>query len=384
MAQYTSAYFGDTITWDRLTLNAGLRWDRQAGSVKALSQTGNPVLPTLLPDLTSTAADDVVVWNSITPRIGLTYALDDARKTIGRVSYGMFASQMNATAGGFMSTITYRGVYFYDVLDTNGNRVVDPSEIAGRTCSDALAIAGECNYSGFDINNPWNVAAPIHTVGDYSTPMTHEFQLGLDREVATNFGISGTFTWRNFNNFVWRNNGLTGADYVPLGNFTGTHPAIGDWSIPLYGAPADAPPGEPVRDRVPEARGLLAAVHGLRAGRDQAAVEPLDGTLRVLHQQPQGVLRRPDVDGRSDVESDRQRERSVPVPNQDGGTVVRSSGGSGKSGIFQVLPSYQFIATGLYQAKWGINFAANMVNRQGFAMQYSHDQVDSRLYRTGR
>ena len=51
------------------------------------------------------------------------------------------------------------------------------------------------------------------------------------------------------------------------------------------------------------------------------------------------------------------------------------SGGSGKSGIFQVLPRYQFIATGLYQAPWGINFAANMVNRQGFAMQYNRTQV---------
>ncbi len=64
-------------------------------------------------------------------------------------------------------------------------------------------------------------------------------------------------------------------------------------------------------------------------------------------------------------------------PNVDGGLVVRSSGGSGKSGIFQVLPKYQFIATGLYQAKWGINLAANLVARQGFAMQYNRTLVDT-------
>ena len=34
-----------------------------------------------------------------------------------------------------MSTVGVRGVYFYDVLDLNGNRVVDPAEIAGRTCT---------------------------------------------------------------------------------------------------------------------------------------------------------------------------------------------------------------------------------------------------------
>ena len=69
---------------------------------------------------------------------------------------------------------------------------------------------------------------------------------------------------------------------------------------------------------------------------------------------------------------------SATSPNVDGGLVVRSSGGSGKSGIYQVLPKYQFIATGLYQAKWGINLAANMVNRQGFAQQFHRTSVDTR------
>lgn len=66
---------------------------------------------------------------------------------------------------------------------------------------------------------------------------------------------------------------------------------------------------------------------------------------------------------------------SLASPNKDGGTVMRASGGSGKSGIYQVLPKYQFIATGLYQAPWGINLAANMVNRQGFATPYFRNLV---------
>jgi hypothetical protein len=40
-----------------------------------------------------------------------------------------------------------------------------------------------------------------------------------------------------------------------------------------------------------------------------------------------------------------------------------------------VLPKYQFIANGLYQARWGINLAANLVNRQGFSMSYHHRSV---------
>jgi hypothetical protein len=63
------------------------------------------------------------------------------------------------------------------------------------------------------------------------------------------------------------------------------------------------------------------------------------------------------------------------TPNIDGGRVVRATTGSGKSNIYMVLPSYQFAANGLYQAGWGINLAANLVARQGFAMQYYRNQV---------
>ncbi|MGH9373948.1 MAG: carboxypeptidase regulatory-like domain-containing protein, partial [Vicinamibacterales bacterium] len=39
---YLHAFVGDTITWDRLTVNAGLRWDRSGSSVRELTQEGNP------------------------------------------------------------------------------------------------------------------------------------------------------------------------------------------------------------------------------------------------------------------------------------------------------------------------------------------------------
>jgi hypothetical protein len=61
----------------------------------------------------------------------------------------------------------------------------------------------------------------------------------------------------------------------------------------------------------------------------------------------------------------------------DGGLVVTATAGSGKSNIYMVLPSWQFTANGLYQAGWGVNLAANVVSRQGFAMQYFRNQVET-------
>ena len=69
-----------------------------------------------------------------------------------------------------------------------------------------------------------------------------------------------------------------------------------------------------------------------------------------------------------------RRTRS-PNPRIDGGTVLTATGGSGKSGIYLVLPQYQFYANGLYQGPWGLNFGANWLYRQGYAEPYYRSNV---------
>ena len=57
-------------------------------------------------------------------------------------------------------------------------------------------------------------------------------------------------------------------------------------------------------------------------------------------------------------------------PNVDGGRVMTPSTGSGKSSIYMVLPKYQLIANGAYQANWGITLAGSYLMRQGFSAPY--------------
>jgi hypothetical protein len=354
---YTHAYVGDTLTWDRVTLNLGLRWGRASSSVNELTQAGNPILPTLLPDLTGTAVDDVVEATAVTPRVGISYALDDSRKTLARASYGTFVSQLNATTGGFLSAVQSRYIYYYDIVDTNGNRIADPAEFAG------LEVG---NWFGLDIDNPTSLES-IHKVGDYGTPLTHEIQLGLDRELMPNFGISGTFTWRKFVNFNWRNNGLRANDYEQIDTLTGSHSAIGNYSVPIYGV---------IPEREPDNR--AATTYVSREGYSQRYLGfELAATKRLSNRWMARLgfstnSHREYFDG---PQSLTDPTPSPTNPNVDGGLVVRQSTGSGKSGIYQVLPTYQFTATGLYQARWGINLGVNLVNRQGFAMQYHRTSV---------
>jgi Carboxypeptidase regulatory-like domain len=367
--KYINAFIGDTISYDRLTLNFGVRWDRQASSVLAYAQNGNPLLPSLLPDLTGQAADDVIVWNSIVPRVGLTYALNESRKTLLRASYATFASQMNAGQGGFFSTVgSFRSVYFYDVVDLNGNRTVDANEIAGRTCTEALANAGVCNWLGFSISNPGNVSAPNHVIGDYKTPLTHEVILGFDHELMPNFGLTGSFTWRRFTDFNWRPvEGLRSDDYVQSGTFNATLEPVGNVSVPFYAVAPDRLPADRTRTEYVDREDYWQRYLGFE----------LSATKRLSNRwMARFGFSTNDHREYFDGPNSLQDPTSSPTnPNIDGGQVMRQTGGSGKSGIFMLLPKYQFIATGMYQAAWGINLAANLVNRQGYAMPYNRNQV---------
>jgi hypothetical protein len=358
--RYVSAFLADTMSFDRLTLNAGLRWDRQSSSVRPYSQRGNPVLPTLLPDLTGQGADDVIVWNAITPRIGATWAVDAARTTIARASYAQLASQMNAGQGAFFSTVgSTRGVYIYDVADLNGNGTVDVAEIAGREPQ---------NWYGFNIDDPSHTGAPNHVIGDYKTPITHEFILGVDRELMPNVALSASYTFRHFTNFNWRPvEGLRADDYAQFGTYSGSEDPVGEFSVPVYGAVTL--PQDRTRTEYVHRDGYSQRFNGF----DVSATKRMSNRWMARFAFSWN-------DHREYFNGDASRTDPTPTPatpNIDGGHVMSASDGSGKSTIYMVLPQYQFVLNGVYQAPWGIDLGVNMVNRQGFAMPYHQSLVTS-------
>jgi hypothetical protein len=366
---YQNLYLGDTWTADRLTMNLGVRYDRQAASVIGFTQPGNPTLPQFLPDLTSKSADNVVVWNSLSPRVGMTFALDSARKTLARASYASFASQMNATTGGFMSVTGYRGVYLYNVVDTNGNKIADPAEIQTALAPGLsnLVDEGLANFSGFDLNNPGNVGTPSATVGDYSTPTTHEIQIGFDRELMANFAVSGTYTYRRFVNFIRNDLGLTGNDYQQLGTFTGSRDPVGNFSVPYFGA---------IPSHIPDNR--AATIYQTKPdyyqqyqGLEFSAVKRMSNRWMARF----GFSTNSNTEHWTSPAGQTNPTPTLTNPNVNGGQIIRSTGGSGKSSIYLVLPKYQFIFTGLYQAPWGINIGANINSRQGYAAPYNWNSV---------
>jgi hypothetical protein len=247
-----------------------VRFDHQESSLEQASVPAVPGIP-LLPAVSAPAVKDVYKWNSITPRVGLTYALDRDRKGIVRASYATFASQLPGSEAAFVSPIQYSYAY-YNAVDLNADGVAQLTEI--------LFNQGLQGYSGFDPANPGRVSTVNRVDPDIKPPITHEFIVGIDREIVPNFGFSAAFTYRQMNDLLWDPlTGVRSSDYTQTGTLSGSLPELGTYNVPFYALRAAAVSGRrrPDRNQPP---GLPPALLGPGGERPQAVVQPLDGAVR--------------------------------------------------------------------------------------------------------
>ena len=212
-AVYSSVYAGDTFTMDRLTLNGSVRFDRATSSVDAITVEAHPFVPDVLPGVSAPGIKNAVVWNTLSPRAGLAYALGESRKTIARASYSAFASQLAAPTAGNVSAASFAYAY-YLANDANHNFNIEPNEL-GRFLFAKNILS----------DNPTKAVNQIDP--NFSAPRTHEVVASVDRELFPNFALSASYTWRRYVNQLWTQAppiGATSADYLVDGHLTGTLP----------------------------------------------------------------------------------------------------------------------------------------------------------------
>jgi hypothetical protein len=371
--KYNNAYVGDTISLKRATINIGVRWDGSISSALPASVAAVPGFESAgLVALTVPGVPDAIKFNTITPRVGVNYSIDDARKTQVRASYAMFASQLGAADASVVSPAQYSYIY-YNAIDRNGNSTAELSEI--------LFNQGIQGYGGFDPQNPSRVDKSVNVIGsDLHSPKTHEFLFGVDREVMPQFSVSASFTWRRFTDVRWAPRiGVRQAQYRQTGTFTGTFDEVGSVSIPFYAiSPGAIPPGggrEYInRDGYHQRfMGIEVSATKRLANRWQMRLGFSTNNHAEFFDDPATSIEDPTPVCSFTPAGTTYGTSCQPFVN--GGQVLRPSGGSGKSQIYIALPKYQFIANGMYQGPWGIDLAANLVTRQGYSQPFYRSQV---------
>jgi Carboxypeptidase regulatory-like domain/TonB-dependent Receptor Plug Domain len=356
--EYLHFYGGDTISKGRLTIDAGVRYDRQWGRSLPSQTRGNPSFPNIMPGVVFDGYDAPFTWNDFSPRAGLTFALDDARKTLLRATFSRAAGQLEATIVGYSNLSGNAGYIEYPWVDSNGDHLAQPGEVQ----IDRPFISFG---NGFDPSNPSSVQSVDIVDPKLRAPHTTSVVVGIDRELVPNLAASVNYSYTRttdvngnftFNYTPWI--GVTAADYRNGPRLTGTLPDGIPYDVQTHIANESVIEANGFGTMLTNHPGYYSYYNGVEfaltkrlSNRWMARVGASWNSARECY----------------DVAAD---ELGNPTPVDTAtlahcGPFTVRSGGSGSGDIF-IHANWQVNANALYVLPHGINVAANLFARQGY------------------
>ena len=369
-ANYFDVHVGDTMTKDRATISVGLRFDHQSGKALASDIAASKAFPALVPGLTFAGYDSPFVWNTFSPRAGITYALDEQRRTIARAAYSRYASQLSPTLIGFINPSSGAGSATYRWVDLNGDHFAQDNEVL----TDQRLTQG----GGFNPNNPTAVTSANQLDPNLKAPITHSFVAGIDRELMPHLALQANYSYTrttdlfgNLSANITPRTGVTLADYTPGTVLTGTLPDGTSYSVPTYvanGAKVVAGGLGFLTTTVP---GYTTDYHGVEV----ALVKRLSNRWmgRVSFAVNNAREHFSTEAGRYDTNGN--PTPTVTEPLVDGGQFAPQTSASSGSGSVYINAKWQFNANAMYQAAHGIELSTNVFGRQGYAYPLFRQQA---------
>ncbi len=174
------AYVQDTWTVnDRLTFNLGVRFDNTRGDVQDMTSEakiegikGKNFTP---PVVRYDGVPDLISFNTVAPRVGFTFRLDESGRTVLKSGYGRFY--------GKLATLMFSGI-------SPGGAVTSVREINPATGQYDIPIS---------VTDPKrNFAVDPGLDNQY----TDQVSVGLERQIAGGAGIAVSFVYKNEGNFI--------------------------------------------------------------------------------------------------------------------------------------------------------------------------------------
>lgn len=355
-----SFYAGDTMSLSRATIDLGLRYDHQGGKALPSETRSNGAFPNLVPGIQFSGYDAPFTWKNFSPRAGLTYALDEARKTILRVSFSRFAGQLQTGFIGWANPSVNVGWVEYPWTDRNGDNLVQPAEV---DTSRILTFGG-----GFNPAAPTAVTSANRFDPDFKAPITTNLIAGMDRELIPNLAVSANYTFGQTSD--WRAQpwvGLTAADYAPGAPLTGTLPDGSSYNVPtwipnaaLIAANGNSRIQTNLDDYSTRYHGVEFQLTKRMSNRWMARFSGSfnNATERYGAATPVNTLGNPT--GLDNDSTGNQGGATL----RNGGQYAPRSAGSGQGDIF-VNAKWQINLNGAYQLPWESEVAGNLFGRQG-------------------
>jgi hypothetical protein len=382
--EYTDVYAQDTISAGSLTVNVGVRYDKQKPTNLSASVPASPILPNLLPAQSYDGGDAGFEWSDITPRLGLTYALGAERKTLLRASYSRFADQLGTALSAQINPLGVPGyAYFLTTQSTaQGSGPINPALFIA-----PLGVSANVDPRDGGLLNSSAVSRNL------SAPLTDELLLGVEHALLPEFVVGLNLTYRKLTN-------LTQTDLMVFDGSTAACNADDDVSecpafalsnLDSVGRRATQADYVPTTLVQPMPDGSRHSVTVFRLGPNVStrggtylfngeAEQTYEGASLVFNKR---LANRWMLRGNftwsdwvwSDAGTLSDRTQPIAGGAHDDDPVLLGSGtGSGSKGGVYINSRWSYSINGLYQVApdrpWGFNAALNLTGREGYPVPY--------------
>lgn len=222
-------YAQDAWTMDRLTLNAGVRYDWFQNSVPGGTREAGWFAPELtLPD---PVVENVPNWQDVNARFGAAFDLLGDGSTAVKFSAGRYvANEGTGLTQGYNPIYPYNLIDYRVWTDLNGdNTALNPD---GTPQLDEIGNSFNPNYGLSTITTTLDPDLPRASNWEYSA--------GVERQLGSGWALSAMWHRRVYTNFDWMDNQNTSADdWRPAGTWTGPDdpdlpPSARNVQVPIY------------------------------------------------------------------------------------------------------------------------------------------------------
>lgn len=390
--EYTSVYAQDTLSAGNLTINLGLRWDLQQSFNEARTVQANPVFPELLPSYTFNGGEAGFEWESLVPRLGLTYSLGAERKTLLRASYSRFADQLGTGIATWVNPLlAYSYAYFYTDENASGGdigrgNIPDSNGDGQITVDDALGFSPNYNpHTGGVLSS--NEVDP-----NLDPQMTDELLFSVEHALLPEFVVGLNFTYRQITDILESDPLVFDSD-DPFSEqnvlSTGRRATRSDFEEVTADRPGGLPNGDDYTFTYYRLREGVTSRGGQYLFNGDTEQEYIGGSLTFNKRLANRWMLRGNFTV-SDWTWSKIPESSIVDPtfllgqgNREGEQVVQGSGtGSGAKGGVYINSRWSYSINGLYQIApdrpWGFNAALSVTGREGYPVPY-HERLNPGL-----
>ncbi|MEJ2085734.1 MAG: carboxypeptidase regulatory-like domain-containing protein [Acidobacteriota bacterium] len=364
IANQDSLWVQDTMTRGAWTLNAAVRYDRQDGRNEPATVEANIGFPEVMPAVSFEGDDaDGITWETVSPRLGLTYAVGQTRNTLLRGSLSRFPavlapyyiSRTNPVVGQFALILFLDDPGGYPSFYDDG----EPYAVIGGAL-------------GFNPDDPTALVSSNQNDPDMRPPITTELILGVEHSFLPDLVAGMTLTWRRLDRWD---------DFQPLFEDLATG-EVGTAGANEYRLDQEVsgllPDGSSYRRQTFSANSSLQYTGGDLYTSGDREIDSFFTALSFAKRLSNRWMARGFVNysfreqwvvPRSYFETN-DPNRLLPGDTIDGETVAQLFAGSGAA----LQSGWQWNLNGMYQVApekaWGFNIAANLTGRQGYPIPY--------------